>query len=690
VDNLVTLCLDQIDCDRLALRQKIVESLARLEKETLISRSGDIYFFLTNEERDINKEIKSVDLLDGEESKVLGEIIFEDVIKGPPKHRYSANKKNFDLNRRCDQHPIGNQKDGGLLVSVVTPLADDYETYGPQKCVLTTSPQGPEGGFALILLGNDEILGRELRTYKKTLKYLSHKDDGTLPESTKRILRDCAEDNLQRRIRLAHLLGEMLVNADYFVAGQPLKIKATAPCAALDEAMEYLIQNTFSKMSYLKRLSDEPLKEVQAVLRSNDTAKEALLFQSGENNPEALEEVRTHVDLCSRNNRPVVLHDMIEKRYALRPYGWPDEEVLLLVARLLVLGEISLMMDGTLIPLEQVYNAISKPANRRKVVLVKRHTSDPKAIQNARSLGKELFAEMGPDGEDALFAFLQGKFKDWQANLNGWKHLADTGDYPGKDEIAGGLALVNKLLSEKDSFKFIERFNTGKSDLTDFAEDFHSLDNFYGQQKPTWEKLRKAHEKFQRNRLELERDNRAGPALNRMQEILAAPNPYGNIKEAEGLIATVSGVNSALLADCRRQAIEKIDAHYAALTKDMAAVNGDPALRTACLKPLERLRQHVEKEESIAHITQAESEAVKEFDAGIAKIEEFTRKQAEKPGGNGPGPVPPVVKIQHIVRPAELVKATHLETKADVDAFLDALRQELEKALANNERIQIR
>ena len=59
VDNLVTLCLDEIDGNRLALRRQIEQSLARLEKETLISRSGDIYSFLTNEERDINKEIKA-------------------------------------------------------------------------------------------------------------------------------------------------------------------------------------------------------------------------------------------------------------------------------------------------------------------------------------------------------------------------------------------------------------------------------------------------------------------------------------------------------------------------------------------------------------------------------------------------------------------------------------------------------
>src|SRR4029450_6674617 len=69
VDNLVTLCLDQIDADRLALRRHIEESLQRLERETLISRSGDHYFFLTNEERDIGREIKNVDLGSGKEGE---------------------------------------------------------------------------------------------------------------------------------------------------------------------------------------------------------------------------------------------------------------------------------------------------------------------------------------------------------------------------------------------------------------------------------------------------------------------------------------------------------------------------------------------------------------------------------------------------------------------------------------------
>jgi len=692
VDNLVTLCLDQIDGDRLALRRRIEESLGRLEKETLVSRSGDLYFFLTNEERDITKEIKNVDLDSNEEVRLLGEIIFEDVLKGVRKHRFSANKMDFDFNRRCDGVPMGNQKDGALLVSVITPLSDDYEFFDKGKAILESAA---EGGFVLIRLGNDESMGREVRTYKQTEKYLSRKNDPSASESTKRILRDCAEDNRERRGRLMLLLGEMLATAEYFVAGQPQKLKASTPMAALDEAMEYLILNTFSKMSFLKRLSPDPQKEVQAVLRSNDIAKEQLLFQTGENNPEALEDLRSYLQLCSMKSQQVVLHDMLEKRYALRPYGWPDEEVLLLLARLIVLSEVNLMMDSTLLPTDKVYEAFSAPAKRRKIVIRKRETSDPKAIQNARSLGKELFAEMGPDGEDGLMTFLQGKLRGWQLALQGYKQLADTGNYPGKDEITHGLTLINPPLTDKESKKFIERFNMLKKDLLDVADQFHDLEHFYDHQRPTWEKLRKAHTTFQLNRLELEKDAQAGPALKRMQEILAAACPYGLIKEADALINTVNGVNSALLTGRRSQALAKIDAVIATLNKDIAAAQGEAGLRAACIKPLETLKEQVQKEESLAHITQAEGESVKEFDVAVGRIEDFLRKLADqkKPKDDGSGKTPPptpVVKKQRVVKPAELVKTTYLETSDDVNGFLDALRQELEKAIASNERIQIR
>jgi hypothetical protein len=44
VDNLATLCVNEVDADKLALKRRIQESLARLEQQRLVSRNGDLWF----------------------------------------------------------------------------------------------------------------------------------------------------------------------------------------------------------------------------------------------------------------------------------------------------------------------------------------------------------------------------------------------------------------------------------------------------------------------------------------------------------------------------------------------------------------------------------------------------------------------------------------------------------------------
>ena len=684
VDNLVTLCIDEIDADRLALRRQIEESLQRLESETLINRSGDNYFFLTNEERDVSREIKGVDPGSAEEAKLLGELIFEDVLRGQRKHRYSKNKMDFSFARICDMHPIGGRVEGGLIVSVVSPLADEYPMYNDPKCVLESTN---EGGQIVVRLGDNEKLGRELRAYAQTDKYLRTKSDSGLPDSTKRILRDNAEDNRERRECLTALLGDMLTEASYYVAGQQFTTKASTAIACLAEALEYLITNSFSKMGYLKYLHSEPLKEIQAVLRSNDVAQQTLALNLEESNPQAIEDLRNYIDLCDLKHHAIVIHDMIEKRYAIRPYGWPDMEVALLIVRLLVAGEISLKLEGDTLPLEKVYENIKTPARWRKITIHKRKTSDHKALQNARQLGQDVFSKMGADNEDALCAFLQEKLRAWETALNSFKPLADTGVYPGNEEISEALSVIRPLLASGESYKFIERFNQCKDDLLDLSDDFHNLEQFYENQKPTWEKLRSAYQKFQLNRMELEQNEEAALALRRMGEILSAPAPYGMVHETEGLIRTVSKVNSALMDERRAEVVANIEGHIAEINKEMESAKGDGALRTACLEPLERLHQQVQCQESIAHLTQAEQEAVQASDEAMAKIEEFASQQVT-PDEAEPQAKP--LKPRSIVKPADLVHTTYLESSEDVDKFLAELRQKLEAAIALGKRVQIR
>ena len=86
---------------------------------------------------------------------------------------------------------------------------------------------------------------------------------------------------------------------------------------------------------------------------------------------------------------------------------------------------------------------------------------------------------MGPDGEDALYAFLRTRLEGWQASA---ERLQDPGryrQYPGQDEINDGLTLIKSLLAGEESYKFIERFNARKDDLLDFSDSYHDLEHFY-------------------------------------------------------------------------------------------------------------------------------------------------------------------------------------------------------------------
>jgi hypothetical protein len=49
-------------------------------------------------------------------------------LKDLRKYRFPANKMDFVFNRSCDLHPVGNRSDSALLISVISPLNDEYDT----------------------------------------------------------------------------------------------------------------------------------------------------------------------------------------------------------------------------------------------------------------------------------------------------------------------------------------------------------------------------------------------------------------------------------------------------------------------------------------------------------------------------------------------------------------------------------
>ncbi len=595
------------------------------------------------------------------------------------------NNKDFGINRLCDLHPHGTRTDGDLVLSVVTPLADDYALYNEARCVLQSST---EGGQLILRLDDDKTLGRELRTYLQTDRYVGRRNDGTASTSTVKILRERQEENRERRQRLVLHLEQLIKEARYYAAGQPIQPKGGTAAAALGDALTYLVRNSFNKLGYLSHLSVNPQAEIKAVLSATDVDDLGFSLEAGQGNRQALDEVQGYVNLMASASKQVVLEDMVEVRFGRRPYGWPEWEVVVLVARLVRKGDISLVMDGATLSMDKIHDAVTSPSKWRRITVVKRQSVDTGQLQTARHLAKDVFGQIAPDGEEALDAFLRGKLGGWRTNLTQYQTLANTSDYPGRQEIADTLGVIAKLLAEKESFGLIGKFLERKADLLDLSDDVHELENFYDTQRPTWEKLRKANARFQLNRTWLDKDATAAAALRRIKDILAAAAPYGMIKEAESLIQSVESVNTALVTNRRDLVLQRIDAHIARIEAELDGAQASSDLRNQCLHPLHTLRRQVETQASIAHINQALQSAVEAADEAIDKIEAATKKRAEKHIAEKKPPI--YVKKRRIVQAALLAPAGFLETQADIDTFLGKLRQALESAIAKDERVEIR
>jgi hypothetical protein len=370
------------------------------------------------------------------------------------------------------------------------------------------------------------------------------------------------------------------------------------------------------------------------------------------------------------------------------------------VARLVKLGELSLVGSGGTLPTENIYAAIDGTNKWRNVTVVKRQTVDKGQLQSARTIAKDVFEKIAPDGEDALTNHVREELEIWNTNLGEWKPLADTGNYPGATDIADAIGVVAKALAVQDSYEFVGHFIEFKDDFQDLSETMSELRNFYTSQMPTWEKLRKAHSTFDLNRQELVKDADAAANLKRIEDILGNAAPYGMIQNADGLISKVNTVNDALIQKRREHAIEKIDGHIAKVKAELDDVGAAAELKNQSLTPIQDIKSDVEKQTSIAHIYQLQGAAQDAMDEAFAVIEAAAKIPPPAPTAppvddKGVPPTPPPAppkpsKKRRVVEPTKLVTQNFLENKEDVDAFLEKLREELESAINNNERVEIR
>jgi len=674
-DNLITLCIDEVDADRIVLKQNIEAALERLEKQNLINRNGDLYFFLTNEEREVSREIKNVDILSSAEVELLGDIIFEDILNKKTKHRYVDYKRDYPFNRICDGRYWGKEIKDDLGLEIISPLHDDYALFIPAKCNMYSANQD---GHIIIKLSNDLKFATEIRTYLQTQKYIKNKSDASASKTLKEILRDRQEQNRERKERLTGLIEILIVEAEYFTLGKSIVIKAGTLGKAVEEAFNYLIRNVFGKFGYLEKVYDDPIKEIKEILVADDLTQQQLTLESDTGGSPDIKEIKTHIDLNIASDRPVIMDELVS-HFAKRPYGWGEFQTIVLVAKIFMAGNINLVTEGAKITPKEAVAPLTKVRQWKTIKIVKRKIPSEADIKKAQALGKELFSSIPPDGLDNLSQFLRKGLKDWVNTLQKFKPLADTGNYPGKKEIDACLSTSAKILTIHDSYELIKAFNERKVDLEEANDDLSELKDFYSNQRQTWETLQEAMARFKVNLTALEKKPDANQALKKMMQIQNAPSPYGMLKDVNSLVATVQTVNKVLITENRETAIKEVEDKINSISSLLDQHKAKGEMGNQMLFPLQGIKKKIQTEFSIPQITYFVKEAQLKYEEEWDEIEEKFKPVSDE--GDK--------KKQVTIKISKFKEKPYLDSENDVETFITKLKDRLMQAVKNNMKVKI-
>jgi hypothetical protein len=712
VDNLSTLCLDQIDADKLALKRRIQQSLERLESQKLVSRNGDQWFFLTNEERDVAREIGHVDVASSEKVRLLSDIVFDEILTGQTKVRHRDTKGDYEFNRLLDGIPY-KQAHHPLTLEFVTPLGDDYERLSNDAHCVLRSAEGE--GRALVRLDEGSRLDVELTLYLQIEKYVDSPKASTATPSLKKIMSDRKDENRERRTRLVTQIGDLMTGGTFYAKGQKINSKASSPGTLLDELVNYLVTNTYLKLQLLKVRQPDAQSEIRSVLSADDLAQRSLALGGEEGNPQAIADVREHLNLVAKDKR-VLLSDVVE-RYSAIPYGWkPEWETVLIIARLFMAGEIKLTLEGSDLDPASAIDPLTKPARFKQVAILKRKLADAGSLKRARDLHKGLFARLPREDEDGLVADWRAQLNEWAQELRGCAPIAAQKHHPGKAVIEALLVRINKQQAILDAFEYVEALTRDKDEWLNAGEDKADVSAFYKQQLPTWRKMLDALLVFDANREALVKDAKAQAALKDLDTLRDNPSPYSQINRIEPLVATVQAINDALAGEKREKALLSIDGKIAETQQALTKANANSDLSNRVLQPLQTLKHKVAGLSDIPQILYLQGQAGDRLDEAMDQISaalKASTKPAAAGGASGITPAKPLAtigsgastttanepvavttvgtapKASQTVHAASLSPTTYLETEAEVEAYLASLRTQLLAVLQAGQRIRI-
>ncbi|MDD2502612.1 MAG: BREX system P-loop protein BrxC [Clostridia bacterium] len=683
LDNLVILMADDIRMDKVVMRESVRGSLDRLMSQNYIARTGDTYNFLTDEEQDIQREIKNTPVDTASIVERIAHIIFGDIYT-TKKYRYS-DKYDFAFDQMVDGIIVG-AVTGGMRLRILTVATDPVE-----KTALRLL--AGSSGEAVVVLA-DTPYYETLENAMKIRKYVKQRNVNNLPKSVQDIIKDHQKEADNYEIDVKDELKKAIENAAFYVDGEHLEIKSGDFKSKIDQALEYLVSHKYSDLNLITKNAESDA-DIIAIL--NGTADDDVMA-GFEENRDAVVKMEEYLEMQYRKKLPTSMAD-IQSRYSGIPYGWREIDIAAVAARLIYEQKVTIKYAGSTIQPNNLKlpDMLRKKSEIGKTVIYNRVVIPAEKMKEVKEFLREYFDVMDvPNDEDGLIKFIVDKFSMQKTHYEELNECYIGHTYPDHALVQSAIALMSEVLSQqKDNIALINRVIQKEDDLDDNKEAMQNVESFFKNQVKVFDDAVQFAADLRNDLDYFAKEEEANQALNQIRLItMVQPGEkydYKRIPELNGLMNTVKSAHDKLLVAKREELLEIVRQCMAEIHQ---AANGEIKVKNIIIIAdnfFTQKKERIAELKSLALLDSLIPAMWTYKDDTCEQIEIMLRpappKQPDRLKESGNDETSQKV-IKAIHRQA-VFPAKRLESEADIDAYVEKVRTQLKELMKKCDGIQL-
>ena len=681
IENIAILMIADIHTDKIALRAQIADSLDRLLSQNYIARNGDTYAFLTDEEQDIATDIKNTSVDSAQIVQSISRTVYGEIY---PSKKYKYGRYDFPYDQYVDE-TLNGSASGGMCLRIVTVASDLYGS-GDQNLIMKSQVNNE----VIVVLSDETPYFDELEQAMKIRKYVKQRNVSHLPESIQRIIRERNEEARKLEDHARSQIEKAIVDGRFYVHGEVLNLKSGSAKDKIDAAMKSLVESVYSKLNMVNQFADTDA-DVFSIL--NSPQDEITFTGLGANNEDALNDISQWLELQNQKMLKTSMGD-VQRRYQAIPYGWKEIDIAALIARLIVQQKIQINYGGAMVGKDdhRLVDFLRKRTEIDKAIVVRHIAPDETLIRKSVAFLREYLGAMDiPSDENGLIGFVLNTF---ETKRDHYKQLLDNfyahNSYPEKEKMEEALELMNTILGQrKDNVALLKGMVQHQDDLLDLSEDMEEIEMFFKAQQLVFDTARKFLTNISRERDYLSADTDAQSAVSTISNILSMPKPYGRIGELPELMQKVKTAYATLL-DMKR---EEVNENIRQCMQDVHQLAGEARDAGTLLRQADdhfaAKREEVKTASSLTDLDAMSMQLLSYKDTICRRMEALHDTPQPNPSAQGSdSPAPHRLNIK-TMRRYDLCSIKRLNSKEDIDQYIESIRVKLYRALENSDGVQI-